>query len=70
MKRITVFGLVTFAAAAALLAAESSPKDAITDAAAKLAQQATIAGKPQLNSGTSPAHPRAKAKRTAWWGSP
>lgn len=39
MKRITVFGLVTFAAAATLLAAESSPKEAITGAAAKLAQQ-------------------------------
>ena len=39
MKRITVFGLVTFAAAAALLAAESSPKEAVTGAAAKLAQQ-------------------------------
>jgi hypothetical protein len=39
MKRTTVFGLVTFAAAAALLAAESSPKEAITGTAAKLAQQ-------------------------------
>jgi hypothetical protein len=39
MKRTTVFGLATFAAAAALLAAESNPKEAITGAAAKLAQQ-------------------------------
>ena len=31
MKRITVFGLVTFAAAAALLGAESSPKEAVTE---------------------------------------
>jgi hypothetical protein len=41
MKPITVFGLVTFAAAAALLAAESSPKEAVTGAAAKLTQQSS-----------------------------
>jgi hypothetical protein len=45
MKRTTVFGLVTFAAAATLLAAESSPKEAITGAAAKLAQQANYSWK-------------------------
>jgi hypothetical protein len=45
MKRTTVFGLVTFAAAAALLAAESSPKEAITGASAKLAQQGNYAWK-------------------------
>jgi hypothetical protein len=45
MKRTTVFGLVTFAAAAALLAAESSPKEAITGVTAKLAQQANYAWK-------------------------
>ncbi len=39
MKRTSVFSLVTFAAAATLLAADSSPKEAVTDAAAKLAQQ-------------------------------
>ena len=39
MKRMTVFALITFAAAAALLAAESSAKETVTGAAAKLAQQ-------------------------------
>ena len=45
MKRTTVFGLVTFAATAALLAAESGPKEAVTDAATKLAQQANYSWK-------------------------
>ena len=45
MKRITVFSLVTLAAAAALLGAESSPKEAVTSAAAKLAQQANYSWK-------------------------
>ena len=39
MKCKTVFSLVTLTAAAALLGAESGPKDAVTSAASKLAQQ-------------------------------
>ena len=45
MKRKTVFGLATFAAAATLLAADSSPKEAVTDAASKLAQQSNYSWK-------------------------
>jgi hypothetical protein len=44
MKRLTVFGLATLAAAS-LLGAESNPGDAITNAAAKLAQQASYSWK-------------------------
>src|SRR5512135_3595920 len=44
MKRMTVFGLATLTAAS-LLGAESSPSDAITSAAAKLAQQANYSWK-------------------------
>jgi hypothetical protein len=44
MKRMTVFGLATLTAAS-LLRAESSPSDAITNAAAKLAQRASYSWK-------------------------
>jgi len=45
MKRKTIFGLVTLTAAAALLAAESTPKETVTGAAAKLAQQGNYSWK-------------------------
>ena len=45
MKRTSIFSLITFTAAVALLAAESSPKDAVKDATAKLAQQADYSWK-------------------------
>jgi hypothetical protein len=50
MKRMTVFGLATLTAAS-LLGAESSPSDAITSAAAKLAQQASYSWKAKTEFG-------------------
>ncbi len=44
MKRMTLFSLVTLTAAS-LIAAESSPSEAVTNAAAKLAQQANYSWK-------------------------
>ena len=45
MKRTTILGMVTLAATATLLAADSSPKEAVTDAASKLGQQSSYAWK-------------------------
>ena len=70
MKRITVFGLVTFAAAAALLAADRAQKRPSPAPLPSWPSKVAIAGILQLNSETSPARPKAKPKKMAWWDSP
>ena len=65
MKRMSVFGL-TVLTVASLLGAESSPNDAITNAAAKLARQASFSWKATTRLGNFTALSEGKILRDGW----